>query len=110
MAGCNSIIGIGPPGAAGSDAGSDAGGVDDAATTDAAAVDAPASDGGTDAAAPIDASTDGAGVLTVFGGVSSIGGGVNSATTLKLVNAGFEIGETACATPGGLCVRGGLTP
>ncbi len=106
---CNSILGIGPPGA----------GTDDAATVDdARAIDASPTDGGIDS--PIDAAGDarptdggidgGTGTLTLTGSVSSVGGGVTSATGLTLVNAGFENGTTVCAAAGGLCVTGGLTP
>ncbi len=95
---CNSILGIGPPGA----------GTDDASTVDASPLD-----GGIDS--PFDASSDarpidaGNATLTLTGHLSSVGGGVTSATGLTLVNAGFENESTICA-PGGLCVTGGLTP
>ncbi len=106
---CNSILGIGPPEAS----------TDDAATVDAAvAIDASPADGGIDGsvdaavdARPTDGGIDGgSGTLTLTGSVSSVGGGVTSATGLTLVNAGFENGTTVCAAAGGLCVTGGLTP
>lgn len=106
---CNSILGIGPPGA----------GSDDAATVDdARLIDASPTDGGIDGpvdapgdARPFDGGIDGgSGTLTLTGSVSSVGGGVTSATGLTLVNAGFENGTTVCAAAGGLCVTGGLTP
>ncbi|MBK7197454.1 MAG: hypothetical protein IPH80_33815 [Myxococcales bacterium] len=100
---CNSILGIGPPGASSDDAGPiDAspadGGIDSSID---AAVDARPTDGGIDG---------GSGTLTLTGSLSSVGGGVTSATGLTLVNAGFETGTTVCAPTGGLCVTGGLTP
>lgn len=106
---CNSILGIAPPGA----------GTDDAATIDdARSIDASPTDGGIDS--PVDAGGDarpfdggidgGSGTLTLTGSVSSVGGGVTSATDLTLVNAGFENETTVCTAAGGLCVTGGLTP